>query len=123
MLTLLSGSFAPAGPDTIWKRRLTKESNYETKAYQALMRDSVHNVVPRFYREVEYNGDRILIFEFKNTPLHYFLCPTTTFYAGNGELLLIKYKPIIMGVLMVLYSVRCDRVLDYEASSLWSDVF
>ena len=87
------------------------------------MRDSVHNVVPRFYREVEYNGDRILFFEFKNTPLHYFLCPTTTFYAGNGELLLIKYKTIIMVGLMVLHSVRCDRVLDYNGSSLWSDVF
>ena len=37
-------------------------------------------------------------FHVKNTPLtlHYFLCATTTFYAGNGELLLIQCRPVIM---------------------------
>lgn len=53
------GSFAPAGPHTIWKKRMQKENN-ETKAYQALMQDIVADVVPKFYREVEYNGDCIL---------------------------------------------------------------
>ena len=33
---------------------------------------------------------------YKNTPLHYLRCSTTTFYAGNGELLLTNYRPIIM---------------------------
>ncbi|XP_064598159.1 inositol-trisphosphate 3-kinase homolog isoform X2 [Liolophura sinensis] len=50
------GSFAPAGPDTIWKKRLTKD-NSEVKAYQALMNDAAKDVVPAFYREVEFNGD------------------------------------------------------------------
>lgn len=54
-----AGSFAPAGPHTIWKKRLNKE-NTETVAYQMLMKDSVHDIVPTFYREVEYNGDCIL---------------------------------------------------------------
>ncbi|CAG2203457.1 ITPK [Mytilus edulis] len=50
------GSFAPAGPNTIWKKRITKD-NTETKAYEALMADEAHSIVPIFYREVEYNGD------------------------------------------------------------------
>ena len=33
---------------------------------------------------------------YQNTPPDYFLCPITTFWARNGELLLIKYRPIIM---------------------------
>lgn len=58
-MSLCLGSFAPAGPDTIWKKRLTKD-NSEVKAYQALMNDSAKDVVPTFYREVEFNGDCIL---------------------------------------------------------------
>lgn len=54
-----SGSFAPAGPHTIWKKRMTKENN-ETVAYQALRHDSVKDLVPKFYREVHFNGDSIL---------------------------------------------------------------
>ncbi|XP_063411080.1 inositol-trisphosphate 3-kinase homolog isoform X1 [Mytilus trossulus] len=50
------GSFAPAGPNTIWKKRITKD-NTETKAYEALMADEAHSIIPIFYREVEYNGD------------------------------------------------------------------
>jgi len=50
------GSFAPAGPHSIWKKRLTKE-NMETVAYQSLMNDLVRDIIPKFYREVEYNGD------------------------------------------------------------------
>lgn len=50
------GSFAPAGPNTIWKKRITKD-NTETKAYEALMEDEAQDIVPFFYREVEYNGD------------------------------------------------------------------
>ncbi|XP_060063281.1 inositol-trisphosphate 3-kinase homolog [Ylistrum balloti] len=50
------GSFAPAGPNTIWKRRITKD-NTETKAYEALMEDTAHDIVPIYYREVEYNSE------------------------------------------------------------------
>lgn len=50
------GSFAPAGPNTIWKKRMTKD-NTETKAYEALMEDEACTIVPYFYREVECNGD------------------------------------------------------------------
>ncbi|ELU11302.1 hypothetical protein CAPTEDRAFT_129324, partial [Capitella teleta] len=50
------GSFAPAGPHTIWKKRMTKENN-ETVAYQALLHDAVKDLVPQFYREVYFNGD------------------------------------------------------------------
>ncbi|XP_076445157.1 inositol-trisphosphate 3-kinase homolog [Babylonia areolata] len=50
------GSFAPAGPNTIWKKRMEKENN-ETKAYQALMEEPLKDMVPTFHREVEYNGE------------------------------------------------------------------
>merc|ERR1712004_44991 len=56
------GAFAPAGPHTIWKRRLTKE-NYETVAYQSLMSDTMREFVPRFYREVEYNEELFIEME------------------------------------------------------------
>lgn len=59
MSCFFTGSFAPAGPNTIWKKRITKD-NTETKAYEALMADEAHSIVPIFYREVEYNGDCIL---------------------------------------------------------------
>ncbi|XP_021351808.1 inositol-trisphosphate 3-kinase homolog isoform X2 [Mizuhopecten yessoensis] len=50
------GSFAPAGPNTIWKRRITKD-NTETKAYESLMEDTARDIVPIYYREVEYNSE------------------------------------------------------------------
>lgn len=53
------GSFAPAGPNTIWKKRLGKE-NSETLAYKLLMNDITKDVIPKFYREVEYNDNCIL---------------------------------------------------------------
>ncbi|KAL8561783.1 hypothetical protein ACOMHN_010717 [Nucella lapillus] len=48
------GSFAPAGPSTIWKKRMEKE-NYETKTYEALMAEPLRDMIPTFHREVEYN--------------------------------------------------------------------
>lgn len=48
------GFFAPAGPTTIWKRQPENDGS-EIKCYQRLMSDSVHDVVPKFYREVRYN--------------------------------------------------------------------
>ena len=63
---IFAGGFAPAGASTIWKKRLVKE-NTETVVYQQLMRDKVRDLVPRFYREVEYNGDCILFWCYCNT--------------------------------------------------------
>lgn len=57
------GAFAPAGPHTIWKRRLSKE-NCESKAYLQLMEDRfLVNFVPKFYRVVENNGDTFIELE------------------------------------------------------------
>lgn len=36
------------------------KDNNETEAYEALMEDSAHDIVPMFYREVEYNSECIL---------------------------------------------------------------
>lgn len=58
-LIFILGSFAPAGPNTIWKRRITKD-NTETKAYEILMDNERCDIVPKFYREVEYNSECIL---------------------------------------------------------------
>ncbi|XP_060597292.1 inositol-trisphosphate 3-kinase homolog isoform X3 [Ruditapes philippinarum] len=56
------GGFAPAGPNTIWKKRYTKDNN-ETQAYEALMEDTAHSIVPLFYREVEYNSEYFIEIE------------------------------------------------------------
>ncbi|KAK2186855.1 hypothetical protein NP493_186g01049 [Ridgeia piscesae] len=56
------GSFAPAGPHTIWKKRLGKE-NSETLAYKLLMNDITKDVIPKFYREVEYNDNSYIEME------------------------------------------------------------
>ena len=58
----LSGGFAPAGPNTIWKKRYMKDNN-ETEAYESLMEDTAHSIVPVFYREVEYNSECILSYK------------------------------------------------------------
>ncbi|XP_074648301.1 inositol-trisphosphate 3-kinase homolog isoform X2 [Tubulanus polymorphus] len=67
-----AGSFAPAGPRTIWKKRLVKD-NTETKVYQALMDDVSADVVPAFFREVEFNGDYFIELE---DLLHHFHNPS-----------------------------------------------
>lgn len=54
------GNFAPAGPKSIWKRQPKGDLN-EANCLRELMRDSVREVVPKFYREVEYNDTRILV--------------------------------------------------------------
>jgi len=58
----LPGGFAPAGPNTIWKKRYMKDNN-ETEAYESLMEDTAHSIVPVFYREVEYNSECILSYK------------------------------------------------------------
>ncbi|XP_053385557.1 inositol-trisphosphate 3-kinase homolog isoform X2 [Mercenaria mercenaria] len=56
------GGFAPAGPNTIWKKRYTKDNN-ETQAYETLMEDTARDIVPMFYREVEYNTEYFIEIE------------------------------------------------------------
>ncbi|ESO84513.1 hypothetical protein LOTGIDRAFT_132004 [Lottia gigantea] len=57
------GSFAPAGPHTIWKKRMAKE-NYELKAYQSLMDSpTTQDIIPEFHREVEHNGEYFIEIE------------------------------------------------------------
>ncbi|XP_071103820.1 inositol-trisphosphate 3-kinase homolog [Haliotis cracherodii] len=66
------GSFAPAGPNTVWKKRIAKE-NHETKAYEALMDDPITEpIIPFFSREVEYNGEFFIEME---DLLHHFSNP------------------------------------------------
>ncbi|XP_050419390.1 inositol-trisphosphate 3-kinase homolog [Patella vulgata] len=57
------GSFSPAGPHTIWKKRISKE-NYEMKAYQALMESpATRDIIPEFFCEVEHNGEYFIEIE------------------------------------------------------------
>ena len=67
------GSFAPAGPNTIWKKRMDKE-NYETKTYQALMAESMRDMIPAFHREVEFNGECILFLFLSHQFMIFFPC-------------------------------------------------
>lgn len=50
-----SGTIIPASNHTLWKRR-GRESN-EGQAYAKLMNDICSPLVPKFFREVEHNGD------------------------------------------------------------------
>jgi len=50
------GAFSPAGPGTIWKRRPANDDT-EVKAYRALKDDIMKDMVPKFYKEVEYKTD------------------------------------------------------------------
>jgi hypothetical protein len=44
---------------------MNSKDNTETKAYEMLMKDSARDMVPEFFREVEYNGECILLWSFK----------------------------------------------------------
>ncbi|GFO26746.1 kinase [Plakobranchus ocellatus] len=69
----VTGAFAPAGPNTIWKKRISKE-NYETLAYTALKEFPQSSyITPIFYREVEYNGEFFIEME---DLLHHFNDPS-----------------------------------------------
>ncbi|GAB6020074.1 hypothetical protein CHUAL_002813 [Chamberlinius hualienensis] len=50
------GAFAPAGPGTIWKRR-PADDNTEVKAYKSINEDIMRDLVPKFYKEVEYKSE------------------------------------------------------------------
>ncbi|XP_022256772.1 inositol-trisphosphate 3-kinase homolog [Limulus polyphemus] len=61
-MTFVFGLFAPAGPGTIWKKR-SPEDDTEVQAYHMLMTDSMRDMVPRFYRDVEYEGENFIEME------------------------------------------------------------
>ncbi|CAG5131778.1 unnamed protein product [Candidula unifasciata] len=67
------GSFAPAGPNTIWKKRISNE-NYEAQAYTALSEyPQSMNMMPAFHQEVELNGEYFIEME---DLLHHFSDPS-----------------------------------------------
>ena len=49
------GCFAPAGPGTLWKKQ--GSDNNEQLVYEALMKDPASDIVPKYYREVTYQGE------------------------------------------------------------------
>lgn len=53
------GAFSPAGPGTIWKRRCPKDDT-EVRAYLALQNDAMKEMVPKFYKEVEYKSEHYI---------------------------------------------------------------
>ncbi|ESO06600.1 hypothetical protein HELRODRAFT_160789 [Helobdella robusta] len=57
-----AGFFAPASPVTIWKRQ-TVEKNNETNAYKSFQEDAIKSFVPKFYREVVFNGELFIEIE------------------------------------------------------------
>lgn len=78
------GSFALAGPGTIWKKRCS-ESDCEVQAYQGIVQDpQVCSLVPKFYRSVEYQGEYFiemqdLLYSFKNPAIMDIKMGTRTF--------------------------------------------
>ncbi|GAB1607832.1 inositol-trisphosphate 3-kinase homolog isoform X2 [Argonauta hians] len=48
-------TFAPATRNTIWKRRLSEDSN-EFQTYKELQADIARSIVPKFYQQIEYHG-------------------------------------------------------------------
>jgi len=52
------GSFAPAGPGTLWKKQ--GADNNEEIVYQALVNDSACDIVPKYYRQVSYQGESFI---------------------------------------------------------------
>ncbi|XP_046442456.1 inositol-trisphosphate 3-kinase homolog isoform X5 [Daphnia pulex] len=52
------GSFAPAGLGTLWKKQ--GADNNEQVVYEALMKDSASDIVPKYYRDVSYQGESFI---------------------------------------------------------------
>lgn len=49
------GSFAPAGLGTLWKKQ--GPDSTEQFVYEALMNDPARDIVPKYYRDVRYQGE------------------------------------------------------------------
>lgn len=54
-------SFALAGPGTIWKKRSSDST--EVHVYESLMREPISEMIPKFYRDVQYKGDNFIELE------------------------------------------------------------
>lgn len=52
------GAFARAGPGTIWKK--CTGDNRELQAYKSLMKDELADMVPKFYGDIDYHGQRFI---------------------------------------------------------------
>lgn len=82
------GSFAPAGPGTIWKK--CARDRVEIVAYEKLMTDVLSPMVPRFYKDVEYNGEYFiemqdLLHNFKNPAVMDIKMGTRTFLESEVQ--------------------------------------
>jgi hypothetical protein len=78
------GCFAPAGLGTLWKKQGTDYN--EQLVYEALMKDSACDIVPKFYRNVVHQGESEHISIFSNTILLRFLdVLTDTMRLANGR--------------------------------------
>ncbi|RWS28307.1 inositol-trisphosphate 3-kinase A-like isoform X2, partial [Leptotrombidium deliense] len=52
------GAFAPAAPGTIWKKRGCDDN--EVRVYKALMSDIMCDMVPRFFGDIDFNGEHFI---------------------------------------------------------------
>ncbi|GFT70013.1 inositol-trisphosphate 3-kinase homolog [Nephila pilipes] len=82
------GSFAPAGPGTIWKK--SSPDRVEIVAYEKLMKDTLASMVPHFYKDVQYNGEYFiemqdLLYNFKNPAVMDIKMGTRTFLESEVE--------------------------------------
>ncbi|XP_015904213.2 inositol-trisphosphate 3-kinase homolog isoform X1 [Parasteatoda tepidariorum] len=82
------GSFAPAGPGTIWKK--SSKDRIEIIAYEKLMKDTLQSMVPQFYKDVEYNNEYFiemqdLLYNFKNPAVMDIKMGTRTFLESEVE--------------------------------------
>jgi hypothetical protein len=70
------GSFAPAGLGTLWKKQ--GADNNEQVVYEALMKDSASDIVPKYYRDVSYQGESNFFF-FRSLFSHSLSSPCTLY--------------------------------------------
>ncbi|XP_054722634.1 inositol-trisphosphate 3-kinase homolog [Uloborus diversus] len=87
-MMFISGSFAPAGPGTIWKK--SSPDRVEIEAYKKLMKDPLSSMVPHFYKDVEYNNEYFiemqdLLHNFKNPAVMDIKMGTRTFLESEVE--------------------------------------
>ena len=80
-------SFVLAGPGTVWKRSIDKT---EVRAYEALMQDTMSEMVPKFFRDVKYKGDNFieiedLLYEFKDAAIMDIKMGTRTFLESEVQ--------------------------------------
>lgn len=75
-------SFALAGPGTIWKKH--SPDSTEVDVYEALMNEPIAEMMPKFYRNVQYKGDNFieledLLYNFKDASIMDIKMGTRTF--------------------------------------------